>query len=87
MLYIELLSNLALFLIFIKVIFLFFSEKGIGMKLTFFTFAINILTTITILDSRFISSFDIKNVVTNIILLALIAVLVFISRDNRDKNG
>ena len=81
MLFIELFSNLALFLIFIKIIFLFFLEKGIGMKLAFFTFAVNILVTIVILNSRFIGYFDIKNVVTNIILVALITILVFINKE------
>lgn len=86
MLYIELFSNLALFLIFIGTIFLLFSENGIGMKLVFFTFSINTLVIIVILNSRFIGYFDIKNIVTNIVLLALIAVLVFIGGNNGRRN-
>ena len=81
MLYIELAYNLILFLIFIKCIFLFFSEKGIGTKLTFFTFAINILITIIVLNYRFVNFFDIKNIITNVILIALTAILVFIHKE------
>lgn len=85
MLYIDLIFNFVLFFILIKSILLFFLEKGIGIKLTIFTFSINILITIIILNNKFANLHDIKNIITNIILIALLTVLTFIHK-RKNKN-
>ncbi len=83
--YIEILSNFILFFMFIKFMFMFLNENGIGIKLANFTFAINIFITIITFNGRFIKNINTKNIIINIILLSIIYIVIFI-HNNESKN-